>query len=288
MMFWPMQFWNLAAFGSGSFKKHVRSCEGACEMCCHAQEKVVGALFEVLSLEVAIEKCLRTLKTIKISQWNHRTRVSHEHGVRSAACSSAIAKPEGPWICRRQVWLLSHVALTAAWTHINSEFVCAYYLLCRRCFGCNGRSGFASEKVFGRSLGCFRRFVQFVSFTSKMFGIEPLSSMRHQEPCPPPQLRKACLTLLRCAIFPCIVEEARGENIHELLTLATTVRHFGEFCCCSWASKSDDQNQNMSKGASLQAFESQTVLRCDLALLGMLGILFRAGFLTQRDTTDKA
>ena len=63
-----MQFWNLAAFGSGSFKKHVRSCEGACEMCCHAQEKVVGALFEVLSLEVAIEKCLRTLKTIKISQ----------------------------------------------------------------------------------------------------------------------------------------------------------------------------------------------------------------------------
>lgn len=40
--------------GSGSFKKHVRSCKGACEMCCHAQEKVVGANFEVLSLEIAV------------------------------------------------------------------------------------------------------------------------------------------------------------------------------------------------------------------------------------------
>lgn len=43
-------------------------------MCCHAQEKVVGANFQVLSLEVAIEKRIITLNIIRY----HKKTIARE------------------------------------------------------------------------------------------------------------------------------------------------------------------------------------------------------------------
>eukprot|EP00434_Breviolum_minutum_P002064 symbB.v1.2.001826.t1/scaffold97.1/size333048/30 len=50
--------------------------------------------------------------------------------------------------------------------------------------------------------------LEFVAGALVVMAVLALPVRNFLEPCAPPQLRKVCLTLVRCAIFPCIVEEA--------------------------------------------------------------------------------